>query len=53
MIHQLVPPIACAARRQDELVQIRKAALLGSVNELVFSGGSMVIAMAGELPFFD
>ena len=34
--------------REDELKQIRKAALLGSVNDLVFSGGSMVIAMAGE-----
>ncbi len=34
--------------REDELRQVRKAALLGSVNDLVFSGGSMLIAMAGE-----
>ncbi|PRW61038.1 multidrug resistance-associated 1 isoform X8 [Chlorella sorokiniana] len=40
-----------SALREDELVQIRKAALLGSVNDLVFSGGSMVIAMAALLTF--
>lgn len=47
----LVPPACLPAwppNREDELKQIRKAALLGSVNDLVFSGGSMVIAMAGE-----
>lgn len=37
-----------AAAREAELRQIRKATLLGTVNNLVFGGGPIIISLAGK-----
>ena len=44
------PSLPCSAlfRSEAELRQIRKATLLGTVNNLVFIGGPILIAMGGE-----
>ncbi len=34
--------------REAELKQIRKATLLGTVNNLVFGGGPIIISLAGK-----
>ena len=43
-----VPKAAhCGTCRNDELRQIRKATLLGTVNSLMFVGGPILISLAG------